>query len=178
MMKTNKVFRLVTVGLFVAVLVIGTASSFKTEKSDSMFDGFEHREYGYENKMDFTDAQKAQMKMLKLSFMKEITPIKNEMEIKVATFNAASIGDNVNVKKVNNLIEEIGALKIEMSKKQFAHKQSVRNLLSDEQKIMFDAHSGMRHMEGKEKGMKREGEKGGMHNRYNREMIKDKSSEE
>ena len=41
---------------------------------------------------------------------------------------AASVGDNVDIKTVNKLIDEIGEIKATMAKRHFANKQKVRAL--------------------------------------------------
>jgi len=175
-MKINKVFRLGTAALLVAVLILGTASGFRSESNDKILDGCEYISHMFENEMDFTDVQKAKMKELKLNYIKEVTSIKNELKIQVATLNAASIGDDVNIRKVNSLIEEIGALKIDISKKQFAHKQSIRNLLSDDQKILFDARSSEnRHLTRLERGRKSGDKKDDRHDKRRREVLKERS---
>jgi Spy/CpxP family protein refolding chaperone len=149
-MKTKNLLRgLATVGLL-SILVIGTAWSQKSQNQrPANKAGMQCIQGDY---LKLSDEQKDQMKSLRLEFMKEMTPIKNELEVKKATLKSVSVGDNVDAKKANNLIEEIGDLKTEMAKKQFAQRQKVRNILNDEQKILFDAHAGNK--EGKGRGGK------------------------
>ena len=92
--------------------------------------------------LNLSDEQQEQMKTFRLELMKEMTPIKNEIKVKTAELNMVSTGDNVDTKKVNSLLDEIGSLKTKMAKKKFAHKQKVRGILTDEQKVLFDAHAG------------------------------------
>ncbi|TLX78318.1 periplasmic heavy metal sensor [Labilibacter sediminis] len=167
-MNANKVFRLVAAAGLVVVLIIGTSSGFRSEDKPKEGCKIERRGPGAMGLMDLTDAQKEQMKSLKLRFIKEITPIKNELGVKSASLKAVSTGDNVDSKKVYKLLEEIGSLKVEMSKKHFDHKQSVRELLTEEQRVLFDAHSGKRHEMGKRKGMKPHGERGNMKQKHNK----------
>ena len=56
---------------------------------------------------------------------------------------------------INKTIDEISVLKNTMMKKREAHKQEIRKILNDEQRLFFDAHSekrgegkGMHHGEG------------------------------
>ncbi len=160
-MKTKNLLRgLATVGLL-SILVIGTAWSQKSESQRSENrPGMQCRQG---DDLKLSEEQKEQMKSLRLEFMKEMTPLKNELEVKRATLKSVSVGDNVDMKKANNLIEEIGDLKTEMAKKQFAQKQKIRNILNDEQKILFDARGGNKGFEGRggqkghmmKKGMKK-----------------------
>lgn len=104
---------------------------------------------------DLSDTQKEEMKALHVKFTKENMPIKDEISILEAKLNKASKGDGVNVKEVNKLIDEISVLKADMMKKHFANKQEIRNLLTDEQKVMFDAQAGKMH-----KGKQGHGQRG------------------
>jgi hypothetical protein len=51
---------------------------------------------------------------------------------------------------INKTIDEISVLKTTIAKKREAHKQEVRKLLNDEQRLFFDANAGKR---GQGKGM-------------------------
>ncbi len=105
--------------------------------------------------LNLTDSQKEEIKSLKVSLAKEMTPIKNELGIKMAELKAASTGDNVDSKAVYKLIDEISDLKSEIAKKHFSNKQKVRNLLTDEQKVKFDSRAGKGHRGGHHgKGMR------------------------
>ncbi|WP_075602508.1 Spy/CpxP family protein refolding chaperone [Saccharicrinis aurantiacus] len=105
---------------------------------------------------ELTDTQKEEIKALHVKFTKENMPIKDEITVLEAQLNKASKGDEVNTKEVNKLIDQISELKAGMMKKRFANKQEVRNLLTDEQKVMFDAHSGK--MQGGKKGKGKPGQ--------------------
>jgi len=89
---------------------------------------------------DLTEKQQEEMKKLQTDHMKEMLPLKNQIREKEAHLLTISTGDNVDMKKVNSAIEEIGALKIQMEKKRAAHRQEIRNLLTDEQRVIFDSH--------------------------------------
>lgn len=109
---------------------------------------------------DLSDTQKEQMKAFHVEFIKEATPMKNELAVLEAKMQQASTGDNINTKEVNSLIDEITELKGEMAKKNFANKQKIRNILTDDQKVMFDARADKMHKQRKQ-GMKgRNGKQG------------------
>ncbi len=88
---------------------------------------------------DLTEEQMQQIEELRTMHMKETMPLKNEMDVKQAELKSLSSGDDVNMKDVNNKIDEISVLHVEMMKKRVAHKQEVRKLLNDKQRIYFDA---------------------------------------
>ena len=49
------------------------------------------------------------------------------------------------IHRLNKTIEEIGTIKTTMMKKRAQHKQDIRNLLTEEQRVMFDMHSSKMH---------------------------------
>lgn len=88
--------------------------------------------------LNLTDEQKSQIKKLKIANMKEMLPIKNQLAEKKAHIRTLTTADNVDMNAVNKTIDEIGNIKATMMKKQAAHKQEIRKLLNDEQRIHFD----------------------------------------
>ncbi len=157
-MKKNSLQKVTSVIALIGVLIIGSAWGYGDGQGSRAKTG--NGEFQSMRGLDLTDTQKEQIKAMRVDFMKELTPMRNNMGIKMAELKAASAGDNVDTKAVNKLMDDIGAMRTAMAKKQFANKQKVRNLLSDEQKVMFDAHcaQGMRGAK-QGKGM-REGRKG------------------
>ncbi|MCW3788647.1 Spy/CpxP family protein refolding chaperone [Plebeiibacterium sediminum] len=103
--------------------------------------------------LNLTEDQKDQMKTFRVEFLKELTPLKNEVKIKNAQLQAASVGNDINEKQVYKLIEEIGGLKTQIAKKHFDHKQKVRNILTEEQKVLFDAKPQGKGLKGRQQGM-------------------------
>ncbi|MCF8303493.1 MAG: Spy/CpxP family protein refolding chaperone [Bacteroidales bacterium] len=90
--------------------------------------------------LDLSDEQQAQMKELHTKHMKEMLPIKNKMGELKAELNTLSTGDDVNMNAVEKKIDEIADLKAKMMKRHQSHRQEVRDILDDEQKVIFDAH--------------------------------------
>ncbi len=108
---------------------------------------------GGEFMKDLTDAQKEQMKTFQLELVKQSTPLKSELKVLKAQLDQASIGDNVSTKEVNSLIDKITKTKGDLMKLKYANKQKVRSILTEEQKVMFDAQeNGPRGMENGRKG--------------------------
>lgn len=133
-MKWNK---LTTVIALMGVLIIGSAWGYGDGQGRRANTG--NGEFRAMRGLDLTDSQQEQIKAMQVDFMKEMTPMRNNLGIKMAELKAASAGDNVDTKAVNKLMDEIGAMRTNMAKKQFANRQKVRTVLSDEQKVMFDA---------------------------------------
>ena len=88
--------------------------------------------------LNLTDEQKSKIKKLKTANMKEMLPLKNQIGEKKAHIRTLTTADNVDMNAVNKTIDDIGSMKATMMKKQAAHKQEIRKLLNDEQRIHFD----------------------------------------
>jgi Spy/CpxP family protein refolding chaperone len=111
------------------------------------------------DKLNLTAEQKTQIEKLKTAHMKEMIGLKNQLQEKKAHLHTVSTVDKVDMVEVNKTIDEIGALKTEMMKKKEAHKQEVRKLLTEEQRLKFDMQHGCcggddDHGKGCGKGMK------------------------
>ena len=89
---------------------------------------------------DLTEKQKEQVKQLRTKHMKAMLPLKNQLMEKKARLHTLSTGEKVDMKEINDMIEEIGAIKTKIMKEQAAHRQEVRKLLTAEQRLMFDTH--------------------------------------
>jgi len=81
--------------------------------------------------------------------MKEMLPLKNELAEKMAHLKTLTTKDKVDMAAINATIDEIVVIKGKMMKLQVAHKQEIRKLLTEEQRIIFDT---MPHMKGHGKG--------------------------
>jgi len=90
---------------------------------------------------DITDKQKEEIKTLRTAHMKEAQQIKNQMDIKRAELKALQTTENPDLDAINKKIEERSALRVDLEKKTAAFKQSVRALLTDDQKVIYDQHS-------------------------------------
>jgi Spy/CpxP family protein refolding chaperone len=91
---------------------------------------------------DLTPEQEKQIDALKINLTKESISTKNLIAEKQAHLKTVSTGENVDMVAVNKTIDEIFVLKAEMTKKHEAFRQDVRKLLTADQKVMFDIHSG------------------------------------
>lgn len=93
-----------------------------------------------QNIPDLTDEQGEQIKKLKTAHMKEMLVLRNQMGELKAKKRTLSTGDNVDTKVANANIDEITKLQNTIMKKQFKHRQDIRNLLTEDQKVWFDSH--------------------------------------
>lgn len=85
-----------------------------------------------------TEEQQEQIKNLRTDYLKDIQPLKNELKINKAKLDALLTEDNPDMNEINKLIDDNGKIQTELRKKQVSHQMEIRNLLSDEQKVIFD----------------------------------------
>ena len=89
---------------------------------------------------NLTEEQKAQIKDLRTPHMKDMLKYKAEINKLEAELKILEIADNPDEGKINSKIDEISAVKGKVAKTQSKHKRDVRSILTDEQKVYFDAH--------------------------------------
>ena len=94
---------------------------------------------------DLTDSQKEEMKSLHADHMQAIQPLQNEIGEKQARLRTLQTADKVNMAEINKVIEDIGQIRTEMMKIRATKHQEIRSLLTDEQRVFFDAHQPRHH---------------------------------
>ncbi|MBI5219308.1 MAG: Spy/CpxP family protein refolding chaperone [Bacteroidia bacterium] len=99
-----------------------------------------------------TDEQKEKIKKMRVANRKEMMQYKNQLAEKKAHLKTLETTDNPDMTSINKTIDEMGAVKTEMLKKQAAHKQEIRKLLNDEQRLQFDMNHKMMKKNKKKKG--------------------------
>ena len=113
-------------------------------------EGAHHMEHGDPHSIlmhlpGLTDAQKESLKKIHLELAKEARPVQGKlMECKVQLHNL-STADSVDINAVNSKIDEIGRRMVDLMKKHEMARQKIRALLTEEQRLMFDKHSGHGH---------------------------------
>jgi Spy/CpxP family protein refolding chaperone len=106
---------------------------------------------------NLTEEQQAKIEKLKIAHLK----VRNQHQAEIAEMRATKrklmIADKPDQKAIDAIIEKKGAKQIEMHKAAAAHHVAIRNLLTDEQKVVFDS----KPMKGKRQGRhgKHEGNK-------------------
>ena len=91
---------------------------------------------------NLTDEQRNKMQELRISHLKVVQPINNELKLKYAELRILTTAEKADQKAVDKKIDEIYSLKTKKAKMSQAHKQSIRALLTDEQRIIFDSRQG------------------------------------
>ncbi|MCT4639016.1 MAG: Spy/CpxP family protein refolding chaperone [Bacteroidales bacterium] len=95
--------------------------------------------------LNLTDQQKEDIKKLRLEHIKDMTPLKNKLNENRAKHRTLMSADKVDMNAINKNIDEFTSIKNKMMKLKAKHKQSVRKLLTEEQRIMFDSKAGKMH---------------------------------
>jgi Spy/CpxP family protein refolding chaperone len=90
--------------------------------------------------LDLTQEQKDQIKEIHLAHMKDVQPLKDEVKINRVKVDALLKKDDPDKKEIVSLLESNGKLLTQIQVKSIEQKISVRSLLTDEQKIIYDAH--------------------------------------
>jgi len=85
-----------------------------------------------------SEDQKAQIHKLRISHLKDVQPLQNQIRENRAHFKTLMTAENPDMSAINKSIDEFGGLRNQLMKKQASHAQDVRKLLNDEQRIAFD----------------------------------------
>lgn len=149
-MKTNKI----TTSILAIVLLVGMSLSASAQR------GQRGQGYGYQNSgqgfnqnrqfagncayMQLSEDQLAQVTKLQLALTENNLSLHNELDVMRAQMQALRTGDKQNLKDISNLIDDMSATQAQIRKNAAKHQLAVRALLTDDQKVMFDARQGNR----------------------------------
>ncbi len=163
-----KKLRYLTAVLMLGLLVTLTSSTEParkqgnfTKQRDARFHNGMHR--GMNKGMNFqmfntlTQEQKDRIEKIRIAQMKKALPVRNELGEYRAQLRTFTTGDKIDLKKAQKVLAKIEDLNTGLSKQRVRTQLDIRNVLTDEQKIMFDARSGMKQdkgFAGKGRGMK------------------------
>jgi len=85
-----------------------------------------------------TESQRNDMKDIHIKAQKEILPLNNEIGEKEARLRTLTTVDNPDITEINKYIEEIGDIRTKIKKIEMNAHLSIRKILNDEQRLMFD----------------------------------------
>jgi len=97
-------------------------------------------ELGACNIPELTADQEAKLKEFRTKHLKEITPLKNELNEKHARLQTLESADKLDMAAIDKTIDEIAQIKAKLMKKHIAHRAEVASILTDDQKVFFNAH--------------------------------------
>jgi Spy/CpxP family protein refolding chaperone len=92
--------------------------------------------------LNLTDDQEKKITELRTTHQKEMVNYRNDLAIKRAELQKYRSAEKPDMSLVNKTIDEIGRLTTDMYKKQVSHELTVRSLLTEEQRAVFDARHG------------------------------------
>jgi Spy/CpxP family protein refolding chaperone len=104
-----------------------------------------------------SDDQKAQIHKLRISHLKDIQTLQNQIRENRAHYKTLMTSENPDMSAINKNIDEFGSFRNQLMKKQAAHIQDVRKILNDEQRLMFDNKLEQRAQMSERRGMKGHG---------------------
>src|SRR5579872_7021478 len=125
--------------LLLVVLLFVNLGNATAQKRDSLKSSQHHHRrtsmYGIPN---LTEDQKKKIKELRTPLHKEILPIKNLLAEKKAHLKTLQTADKADLNSINSTIDDMAQLQSQLMKKNAAHTQAIRKILTDDQRIAFD----------------------------------------
>ncbi len=91
---------------------------------------------------DLNEAQQKKIDELRIAHQKNMLKFRNQMGEKSAQLQTLRTAEKADMNAINKTIDEIGALKTQMMKEREDHRQQVRSVLTDSQRVQFDMHRG------------------------------------
>ncbi|QNL20515.1 periplasmic heavy metal sensor [Hyphobacterium sp. CCMP332] len=131
-------------GTFLAMLLLSLPMLSMAQEAEQRQKGQEMRKDRMANIEEripnLTEDQKENIKSIRLSAMKDMKPLRNELGEKEARFKTLRSADEPDMDAINKQIDEIAALKASIAKREAKAQQDIRALLNDDQRITFDMH--------------------------------------
>ncbi len=144
-LRSSKIVLPIIALLFVVTSAFAQMPEMRPERGDKEHECRSQREHM--RIPDLTDQQFEQMKSMRTEHMKEMQSLRNQMMEKKARLRTLSTADKVNMAEINKVIDDIGKMQTQMMKMKEQHRQNIRKMLTEDQRIFFDSHQPM-HREG------------------------------
>jgi len=90
--------------------------------------------------LDLTEEQQAKMEDLRLQHQKEIIPLQSQIESLRSELHLAMTADKFDKSKVEKIVNDMQKVRTQMQMSRVLHQQTVRELLTPEQRKKFDLH--------------------------------------
>ncbi len=88
---------------------------------------------------DLTEAQETKIEALRVNHLKEMNSYRNQMNELRARKQTLNTSDQANLDEINAVIDQMTGVHNKMMKVSAKHRQDVRSMLTDEQKVYFDS---------------------------------------
>jgi len=89
--------------------------------------------------LELSEVQREQIQEIRLNGQKGMLPLRNALQEKRARLRTLNTSEDYNKEAINEVVAEIGELRTAMLTMRMAHRQQVREILTDEQRIKFDS---------------------------------------
>lgn len=112
---------------------------------------------------NLTADQQKKMDDLRVKHLKEVTPLRNELNEKYAHLQTLEDAEKPDMEGINKTIDEITSIKAKLMKKSAAHRNDIKTILTDEQRVYLNARDhrmGGGHRMGRGHGMGKESFRG------------------
>ncbi len=172
-MKTNKI----TTSILAIVLLVGMSLTASAQRGQRMNNGAGqgfgqgqgfNQGFGAANCafLNLSDEQQTKVADLRLALTEKNLPLQNQLGEMRAKMQSLRTGNNQDFKAISKLIDEMSTVQAQVRKNAAEHRLNVRALLTDDQKVLFDARQGRQGnrqngMRGKRAGMQRANCQGG-----------------
>lgn len=98
------------------------------------------RSYGYgQCILNLTPEQDEKIIELRTKHLKEVTPLRNELNEKRARLQTLQSADNPNLNEINTTIDEMASIRTKIQKKGAAHRVEISSLLTVDQRVVFNS---------------------------------------
>jgi len=144
-LRSNKIVLPVAALLLVVTSAFAQMPEMKQDRGEKPCMREGQREHRMMMIPDLNEKQQEQIKQLRVEHMKAMQPLGNQSAEKKARLRTLTTADKVDMAEVNKVIDEIGKMQTQMMKQKEQHRQDVRNLLTEEQRLFFDSHQPMHH---------------------------------
>ena len=88
--------------------------------------------------MNLTEEQQNQVDALCTAHIKEMKPFYDQVAEKTVKLRTLNTSEKIDSKAIDKMIVEIGAANTEIARKQAAHRQNLSQLLTEEQRVIFN----------------------------------------
>lgn len=129
--------RILTTGILVVLFSL-TTNVFAQRGQKECRDNDNNRSDRFKEMMDLSDDQVEEIKALKTKHFSMMDELRSDMEIVNSELKDITSGEDYNLNAALKKVDEITSLKNKMMKVELKHRDAVRNLLTDEQKVIFD----------------------------------------
>lgn len=151
-MKTQRIKK---VALLAIAVLMFAGSNLYAQRGRNYSNQGEGKGQACMNIPDLTEDQLSKIETLRIVHLKETTIQRNQMNELRAKKHTLMTSDNANMKEINAVIDQMTSNRNAMMKISAKHRQDVRNLLTDDQKVYFDSRPMRGHKHGNGAGMGR-----------------------